>query len=134
MAFRRVAAHGGRQHERSILFSMKVGLRFVAAFLATGITSTAQERRADGLLGNLAPIVRSIQEERGFPLRYAQPSTLSVEDWRRRRIWIIRTPLRSRRRIARSSCRTACRPGCSHEPHEFKPICRETRFDGWSGG
>lgn len=44
----------------------------------------AQERRTESFLGNLAPIVRSIQRERGFPMDYAHRRGTSVDEWRRR--------------------------------------------------
>lgn len=51
---------------------------------STGQASSAQERRPESYLGNLAPIARSIQKERGFPLEYARRGELSVDEWRRR--------------------------------------------------
>lgn len=44
----------------------------------------AQEQRTESFLGNLAPIIRSIQEAQGFPLAYENRGTASVEEWRRR--------------------------------------------------
>ncbi|MGH7957636.1 MAG: hypothetical protein ACREH8_11600 [Opitutaceae bacterium] len=44
----------------------------------------AQERRTESFLGNTAPIARSIQQERGFPLDYAHRGALPVEEWQRR--------------------------------------------------
>jgi len=44
----------------------------------------AQETRSESYLGNLAPILRSIHQERGFPMAYANRKGISVEEWRRR--------------------------------------------------
>lgn len=44
----------------------------------------AQTQRTESWLGRLAPIARSIQKERGFPLEYAGRRGLSLEQWRRR--------------------------------------------------
>jgi dienelactone hydrolase len=44
----------------------------------------AQEKRTESFLGNLAPIARSIQQERGFALDFAHRGALSVDEWRLR--------------------------------------------------
>ena len=44
----------------------------------------AQEPRTESWLGNLAPIVRSIHRERGFPMEFARRGDLPVEQWRSR--------------------------------------------------
>jgi dienelactone hydrolase len=44
----------------------------------------AQEQRTESFLGNLAPIVRSIHQERGFPMAYAERKGLPVDQWRSR--------------------------------------------------
>ncbi len=44
--------------------------------------TVAQEK--ESWLGNLAPIARSIQHERGFPMDFASKGKLSVEEWRKR--------------------------------------------------
>lgn len=44
----------------------------------------SQQARTESFLGNLAPIVRSIHEERGFPMDYAHRQGVSVAEWRRR--------------------------------------------------
>ncbi len=43
----------------------------------------AQDQRSESFLGNLAPVIRSIQKEQGFPLAYASRNGMSVADWRR---------------------------------------------------
>ena len=47
-------------------------------------TMLAQDQRSESFLGNLAPIVRSIHKERGFPMDYAHRGALSVAEWRSR--------------------------------------------------
>jgi len=54
----------------------------LAASLA--LCATQAQERTESFLGNLAPIIRSIQQERGFPLDYAHRKGVSVEEWRRR--------------------------------------------------
>ena len=44
-------------------------------------SSFAQEQ--ESWLGNLAPIARSIQRERGFPMDFASRGKLTVEEWRK---------------------------------------------------
>ncbi|MGH8021272.1 MAG: hypothetical protein ACREIA_23925 [Opitutaceae bacterium] len=51
--------------------------------LTSGFLS-ARDARTESYLGNLAPVARSIHEERGFPLDYAHRGDLSVDEWRRR--------------------------------------------------
>jgi cephalosporin-C deacetylase-like acetyl esterase len=41
-------------------------------------------QQQESWLGNLAPIARSIQRERGFPMDFASKGSLSVEEWRKR--------------------------------------------------
>ena len=48
------------------------------------VTVRAQGQATESYLGNLAPIARSIQQERGFPLEYAQRGALAVDAWRDR--------------------------------------------------
>jgi dienelactone hydrolase len=43
-----------------------------------------QDVQTESYLGNLAPVIRSIQKERGFPMDYAHRQGLSVEEWRTR--------------------------------------------------
>jgi len=45
---------------------------------------SAYAQQQESWLGNLAPIARSIQRERGFPMEFASKGSLSVEEWRRR--------------------------------------------------
>src|SRR5687768_7950801 len=44
----------------------------------------AQDTRTESFLGNLAPILHSIHQERGFPMDYAHRQGLSVDEWRTR--------------------------------------------------
>ena len=44
----------------------------------------AQQPREESFLGSLAPVIRSIQEERGFPMAYENRKGISVDEWRRR--------------------------------------------------
>ena len=44
----------------------------------------AQEQRTESFLGNLAPVIRSIQKERGFSLEFARRSGVPAAEWRRR--------------------------------------------------
>jgi hypothetical protein len=59
-------------------------MRHVIFFLALHAILSAQQPAQESFLGNLAPIMRSIHEERGFPMDYAHRKGLSVEEWRRR--------------------------------------------------
>jgi dienelactone hydrolase len=54
-----------------------------ALALALTAAAVAQER-TESWLGSLAPIARSINKERGYPLAYAERRGLSVDEWRRR--------------------------------------------------
>jgi dienelactone hydrolase len=51
-------------------------------FAALGLA--AQQPRTESFLGNLAPIARSIHEERGFPMEYRSRKGMPVEEWRKR--------------------------------------------------
>ena len=44
----------------------------------------AQAPGTESFLGNLAPVIRSIHEERGFPMDYAHRGGMTVEKWRAR--------------------------------------------------
>jgi dienelactone hydrolase len=50
--------------------------------LLIGWSLFAQQQ--ESWLGNLAPIARSMQRERGFPMEFAGKGSLSVEEWRKR--------------------------------------------------
>jgi len=45
---------------------------------------SAYAQQQESWLGNLAPIARSIQRERGFPMEFVSKGSLGVEEWRRR--------------------------------------------------
>ena len=58
------------------------GLALLATL--TPVLLSAQDPRTESFLGNLAPIARSIQRERGFPLDYAHRGKITVDEWRSR--------------------------------------------------
>ncbi len=59
-------------------------MRRLTLFLPLSVILSAQQPAQESFLGNIAPIVRSIHEERGFPMDYAHRKGLSVDEWRRR--------------------------------------------------
>ncbi|MGH9426342.1 MAG: dienelactone hydrolase family protein [Terriglobia bacterium] len=62
----------------------KVGV-FLFYFLLSLVKLWAQDQaRTESFLGNLAPIIRSIQQETGFPLAYENCKGMSVKEWQRR--------------------------------------------------
>ncbi len=52
--------------------------------LVLPLTLPAQQVPEESFLGSLAPVIRSIQEERGFPMAYENRKGISVDEWRRR--------------------------------------------------
>jgi dienelactone hydrolase len=58
--------------------------RLCSLVLVAAVVVPAQQQRTESWLGNLAPVARSIQQERGFPLAYERRGNLGVEEWRRR--------------------------------------------------
>jgi len=44
----------------------------------------AAQSRTESFLGSLAPVIRSIHQERGFPMDWTHRGALSVDQWRRR--------------------------------------------------
>jgi hypothetical protein len=48
------------------------------------VSCSLSARQQESWLGNLAPIARSIQRERGFPMEFASRGKLDVEEWRGR--------------------------------------------------
>ena len=58
-------------------------MRIPLCLLSLGI-ALAQDPRTESYLGNLAPVMRSIQQERGFPMDYAHRQGITVEQWRAR--------------------------------------------------
>ena len=60
---------------------MKRRILLALPFLLSGYLPAQQE---ESWLGNLAPIARSIQRERGFPMEFASRGNLGVEEWQRR--------------------------------------------------
>ena len=59
---------------------MKIRILLVLPLLFAW-SSFAQEQ--ESWLGNLAPVARSIQRERGFPMEFASRGKLTVEEWRK---------------------------------------------------
>ena len=58
---------------------------FLFCFLLSLVNLWAEDRdRTESFLGNLAPIVRLIQQETGFPMAYENRQGMSVEEWQRR--------------------------------------------------
>lgn len=73
----------------------RIGLIFMTLPLAAQMGE-----RTESWLGSLAPIARSIHEERGYPMSYAQRGGLSVEQWRQRgRAELVRALSYSPRRV-----------------------------------
>ena len=58
-------------------------MRIVLCLLSLRIV-LSQEIQTESYLGNLTPVIRSIQKERGFPMDYAHRQGISVEEWRAR--------------------------------------------------
>ncbi|MEK7404129.1 MAG: dienelactone hydrolase family protein [Acidobacteriota bacterium] len=57
-------------------------MKAIALSFVVPLSLWAQQPRTESWLGNLAPIVRSIQRERGFPMDYQNRKGLPVEQWR----------------------------------------------------
>ena len=69
-------------------------LRLPAALglLAALLSAQATQPRTESFLGNLAPIIRSIHDEQGFPLDYLHAKGMPLEEWRQRgRAEVLRT-------------------------------------------
>ena len=58
-------------------------MRILVCLVSLGI-ALAQEPATESYLGNLAPVLRSIQQERGFPLDYAHRQGASTKEWQTR--------------------------------------------------
>jgi dienelactone hydrolase len=56
----------------------------ILPYLLSVCALLAQETRTESYLGNLAPVIHSIHQERGFPMAYANRQGLSTEAWRSR--------------------------------------------------
>jgi dienelactone hydrolase len=61
---------------------MAAMMRLLLLFFACSLA--AQDSGTESFLGNLAPAVRSIHKERGFPMDFAHRGRLTVEQWRSR--------------------------------------------------
>ncbi len=57
---------------------------FAILMMVVAMSAVPAQERTESFLGNLAPIARSIQRERGFPLAYNQRGAVAVEEWRAR--------------------------------------------------
>lgn len=62
----------------------RLGLAFAAASIAAGPIWAQAVETPEGLLGNLTPIIDSIQQERGYAYAYEHKGALSTEAWRKR--------------------------------------------------
>jgi len=58
--------------------------RRILMALSLLLCSSLPAQQQESWLGNLAPIARSIQRERGFPMEFARKASLSAEEWRKR--------------------------------------------------
>ncbi len=54
------------------------------AFLLLPGLLLAQDQRTESWLGSIAPIARSIHNERGFPMEFSKRGNVPVEEWRKR--------------------------------------------------
>jgi dienelactone hydrolase len=59
-------------------------MRRIPLFFALSAIIVLQVPAQESYLGTVAPIMKSIHEERGFPMDYAHRSGLSVDAWQRR--------------------------------------------------
>ncbi|MCS6953237.1 MAG: hypothetical protein RMK57_07180 [Bryobacterales bacterium] len=55
--------------------------RFLCGIALAAVAAAQQS--TESFLGSLAPVIRSIHQERGFPLEYARRGKLSPAEWRR---------------------------------------------------
>jgi len=63
------------------LFAARIS--FWLMLVAAGVRSPGAEPMAgQGYLGSLMPVIRSIHQERGFPLEFSRRGQLTVEEWR----------------------------------------------------
>ena len=58
----------------------RLGYPWILADIVAAKLPAAGERCTESLLGNLTPIVRSMHEERGFPIEYAQRGAASIDE------------------------------------------------------
>jgi dienelactone hydrolase len=58
--------------------------RSIPAILLVLLLRPLLAEEQESWLGNLGPVARSIQRERGFPMEFASKGRLSVEEWRER--------------------------------------------------
>ena len=64
--------------------SMTQTVILLAGILAPAVRGQTQPAVGESYLGNLTPVMRAIQRDRGFPLAYENRGKLDVEEWRRR--------------------------------------------------
>jgi len=62
---------------------MKIKNLACLVLLAQFAIAVSAQDRTESYLGNLAPILRSIQKERGFPMDYRHKGALSFDAWRK---------------------------------------------------
>ncbi len=65
--------------------SMRVPLLlFLCLTSANPVLEAAEKPHPESYLGNLAPIIRAIQQDTGFPLAFENRKSMSVAEWQRR--------------------------------------------------
>src|SRR5687768_2197987 len=79
----RTATVRERPMSRARFSNNRTRMRILFYLLSLGIV-LAQDPRTESYLGNLAPVIRSIQQERDFPMDYAHRQGMSVGEWRAR--------------------------------------------------
>ena len=78
-----LSVHGAAErHTRSSL--LLTGVFPFNRLNAAGHKTDSMPGQQESYLGSLAPVIRSIQQERGFPLAYENRGRLSVAEWRNR--------------------------------------------------
>src|SRR5439155_1023224 len=78
-----LSVHGATErHTRSSL--LLTGVFPFNRLNAAGHKTDSMPGQQESYLGSLAPVIRSIQQERGFPLAYENRGRLSVAEWRNR--------------------------------------------------
>ena len=64
---------------------MRVILLFsLCLTIMSSVPKAAEKPRTESYLGNLAPIIRAIQQDTGFPMAFENRKGISVEEWQRR--------------------------------------------------
>jgi dienelactone hydrolase len=73
----------GGSPPRSVVVDWMNAMRILLPMLFAAALA-AQPERTESFLGSLAPVARSIQKERGFPMDYAHRGSVSASQWRER--------------------------------------------------